>query len=57
MNSNIYFLQTLGIILVVVGHAFFNRGEDIVCQWIYTFHMPLFFFISGYLLEYTSAKK
>lgn len=57
MNNNIFFLQTLGIILVVVGHAFFNNGDHIACQWIYTFHMPLFFFISGYLLEYTSAKK
>lgn len=57
MNNNIFFLQTIGIILVVVGHAFFNHGEHIVCQWIYTFHMPLFFFISGYLLEYTSARK
>lgn len=57
MNKNIFFLQTIGIILVVVGHAFFNHGDHIACQWIYTFHMPLFFFISGYLLEYTSTRK
>jgi len=57
MNNNIFFLQTVGVILVVVGHAFFNHGDHIACQWIYTFHMPLFFFISGYLLEYTTVRK
>lgn len=57
MNSHISFLQTIGIVLVVVGHAFFGSGETFLCRWIYTFHMPLFFFISGYLLEYTTRRK
>lgn len=44
-----------GIILVVLGHSGFE--ETIVMKqlsalhtWIYSFHMPLFFFISGYLV-------
>lgn len=57
MNNHVSFLQTIGIVLVVVGHSFFNHGDNIVCQWIYTFHMPLFFFISGYLLEYTTRRR
>ncbi len=50
---DILFLQTFGIILVVLGHSFFQFPADTpVIRWIYNFHMPLFFFISGYLLKY-----
>lgn len=38
----------IGIILVVIGHL--NIGEY-WHQVIYSFHMPLFFFISGYLFK------
>lgn len=52
MEKKILFLQCFGILLVVLGHS----GEDIpyLTKWIYSFHMPLFIFISGYLLEHTS---
>lgn len=52
MNKKILFLQCFGILLVVLGHS----GKDIpfLTNWIYSFHMPLFIFISGYLLDYTS---
>lgn len=52
MNKKILFLQCFGILLVVLGHS----GETIpyLSKWIYSFHMPLFIFISGYLLDYTS---
>jgi len=58
-NVLITSLQAFGIILVVLGHAlqidsaFSNRLllEGII----YSFHMPLFVFISGYLLKYTSV--
>ena len=55
MNKKILFLQCFGILLVVLGHS----GKDIpyLSKWIYSFHMPLFIFISGYLLEYTSKNK
>lgn len=54
INSLILFLQTFGIILVVVGHT----GESIpyLSKWIYSYHMPLFMFISGYLLKYTNEQ-
>jgi len=49
-----------GIILVVLGHSGFE--ETIVMKqlsalhtWIYSFHMPLFFFISGYLYALTNS--
>lgn len=55
MNVEILFLQTFGILLVVLGHS----GEDIpyLSKWIYSFHMPLFMFISGYLLSLTNNQK
>lgn len=54
--SYIAFLQLIGPIFVVLGHSL--NGFDVhsgwwyVCtkEWIYLFHMPLFFMISGYLL-------
>ena len=36
----------LGIFLVTLGHS--ALVDDGVVAWIYTFHMPLFFFLSGY---------
>ncbi|OHD38167.1 MAG: hypothetical protein A2015_15015 [Spirochaetes bacterium GWF1_31_7] len=39
----------IGILLVVVGHVFIEGNMFSVRRWIYSFHMPLFFFISGYL--------
>lgn len=55
MNTEILFLQTFGILLVVLGHY----GEDIpyLTKWIYSFHMPLFMFISGYLLSMTNNQE
>ena len=52
----------IGIILVVVGHSFRDgmRAENYACefiyQFIYFFHMPLFFAISG-ITFYISYKK
>lgn len=57
-NTLISFLQTFGILLVVVGHSFYGCGYDSVFYtWIYSFHMPLFMFISGYLLRYETERK
>ena len=55
----IKFLNVFGIILVVLGHS--GNTESFVMssyfghiiRWIYSFHMPLFFFISGFLFYYT----
>ena len=37
-------VKGIGIILVVVGHLYWN-----LTRYIYLFHLPLFFFVSGYL--------
>ena len=34
----------IGIILVIMGHSI---CPDTLLYWLYTFHMPLFFFLSG----------
>ena len=38
----------IGIFLMVMGHTGIPRIGN---QWIYSFHMPLFFFISGFLFN------
>lgn len=47
-------LKGFGIILVVIGHHLVNVEEVLV--WIYSFHMPLFFIIAGYLSAYKNDK-
>ena len=37
-------LKGIGIILVAIGHIYSNRT---VFNWLYSFHMPLFFFAAG----------
>lgn len=36
----------LGIVLMVMGHIWFGKSFD---HFIHAFHMPMFFFISGFL--------
>ena len=40
-----------GIILMLIGHLHVNE----LMVWIYSFHMPLFFFVSGYLFNIKSS--
>lgn len=52
-------LSVFGILLVVLGHSGFEEPSVMstfagLRRWIYSFHMPLFFFISGYLFAYTT---
>ncbi|MFK4784842.1 acyltransferase family protein [Fusobacterium sp. MFO224] len=54
MNLLISFLQIFGIILVVIGHS--KENIPFLTKWIYSFHMPLFFFISGFLLKEKNNK-
>lgn len=58
-NHLMALLSVWGILLVVIGHSGFN--EPIVQEnlgwlhsWVYSFHMPLFFMISGYLFSLTN---
>jgi len=41
----------IGILLVVLGHL---ETTDFLRRWIYSFHMPFFFFISGFLSKLIS---
>lgn len=54
-NINITYLKSIGIILMVIGHC--GCGVPYVKQFIYMFHMPLFFFVSGFCFKeyYLSA--
>ncbi|MCF2657191.1 acyltransferase family protein [Lacrimispora saccharolytica] len=51
-NSRINWIDTakgIGIVLVVIGHTrFFPKA---IIDMIFTFHMPLFFFLSGYVFR------
>jgi fucose 4-O-acetylase-like acetyltransferase len=51
--------KSICIFLMVVGHSFYPEKGSI--DWmtknlIYSFHMPLFFFVSGYLTKYKDEK-
>lgn len=44
-------LKGLAIIFVVMGHVFgFSQPDDGIIDFIYTFHMPLFMFLSGLVI-------
>ena len=47
-NSQVSIAKAIGIILVVVGHA---GCPDALNKFIYSFHMPLFFILSGYFFK------
>ncbi len=51
--SYIDMAKGIGIIFVVYAHSIFSATE--VNTWIYSFHMPLFFILSGMLLSHTDA--
>lgn len=40
--------KAIGIILMVFGHSI---GPNLICRFIYMFHMPLFFFCSGFFYK------
>lgn len=52
-DSSLSILKGFGILLVVLGHSGLENvpyGGG-VHDWVYTFHMPLFFIASGYFLS------
>lgn len=62
MKNRVAYLSTarvIGILLVVLGHSYpFNvpisQGLEFLRSFIYSFHMPLFVFISGFLAAKSS---
>lgn len=62
-NLTLDYLKAFAIILVVFGHCLrygLGKGNDIfdnnVMKFIYSFHMPLFMLISGYLFGFSIQK-
>lgn len=55
-NKNISFLNIYAIILVCIGHSFTAVESVYWHKWIYAYHMPLFMFLSGFLLKYSTQK-
>lgn len=58
-NKLMALLSVWGILLVLLGHSGFEEPEvqqnlGWLHGWIYSFHMPLFFMISGYLFSLTN---
>lgn len=59
----IAYLQVIGIILVVLGHSFHEypdgcHGDTLLLKrMIYSFHMPLFMFVSGFLMIFTTRMR
>ncbi len=47
-------LKGIGILLVIIGHVYLGEW---VSRLVYMFHMPLFFFISGYLFNFGRSVK
>lgn len=48
-------VKSIGIYLVVLGHLWYESNLPIINQLIYSFHMPLFFILSGYLYRYKES--
>lgn len=47
-------LKSIGIILMIIGHLYPNTTID---KWLHSFHMPMFFIISGFLYSKPSNIK
>ena len=57
-NESIDTLKGILIILVIVGHVLLGTLDENVFRYvIYSFHMPVFFFISGYLINWQKIQK
>lgn len=56
-DPRIDLLYVIGILLVVAGHSGTNYhfNSTALFRWIYAFHMPLFFLLSGYLFGYAGG--
>lgn len=58
----ISYVQIIGIILVVIGHSLHEYPDmdmgrsTLLYRMIYSFHMPLFLFVSGFLMVYSTIR-
>ena len=49
-------LRAIAIILVIIGHIPYPGFNTDCHKWVYSFHIPLFFFVSGITLTFTKYK-
>ena len=52
-NDRLFYLDVvrgIGILLIVLGHI--SAGENVIVRYAYSFHVALFFIITGYLLKF-----
>ncbi|MEO4054123.1 acyltransferase family protein [Solibacillus sp. CAU 1738] len=54
-DNQIDALKGIGIVYVIIGHLQISKIDYSMWSYIYSFHMPLFFFVSGYLFKRTNA--
>lgn len=47
-DTDIDILKAIGIVLMIMGHIGFGGIFD---YWIHSFHMPMFFIMSGFLAK------
>ena len=47
------YYRAIGIVMMVMGHIGFGATFD---KFIHAFHMPMFFFVSGFLYKRTDSK-
>lgn len=47
-------VKGFAIILVIIGHIY---QQNSLTKWIYSFHMPLFFIVTGMLLKYKNSEE
>lgn len=50
-------MRGIGMFLVICGHVFKPAGLNLWVKWIYSFHMPMFFMISGAVCYIQSQNK
>ena len=48
-DISIDFVKGIGMFLVIYGHI--HTGDNFTNNWVYSFHMPLFFIISGMFIK------
>ncbi|MGN0237769.1 MAG: acyltransferase family protein [Lepagella sp.] len=53
-NTSIAIAKGIAIILMVMGHA---EGPSLLMNFIYLFHMPLFFLTAGYFFSYRNVEQ
>ena len=54
------YAKGIGILLVILAHIYAwnpDINREIVVVWIYSFHMPLFFIVSGMLIKFKNYDK